>query len=91
MFLHIGNNKNLRQRDVVGIFDSDTATVSPITKEFLRQKQRENKLFSASGELPKSFVLLGKRRGLAFPAVNWRHCSAEAAKLKDSLIGSSSR
>ncbi|MGI6202438.1 MAG: extracellular matrix regulator RemB [Eubacteriales bacterium] len=58
MFLHIGNNKNLRQRDVVGIFDSDTATVSPITKEFLRQKQRENKLFSASGELPKSFVLL---------------------------------
>ncbi|HPT85377.1 MAG TPA: DUF370 domain-containing protein [Bacillota bacterium] len=58
MFLHIGNNKNLRQRDVVGIFDSDTATVSPITKEFLKNKQRENKLFSASEELPKSFIVM---------------------------------
>ncbi|HHW25263.1 MAG TPA: DUF370 domain-containing protein [Clostridiales bacterium] len=58
MFLHIGNNKNLRQRDVVGIFDSDTATVSPITKEFLKNKQRENKLFSASDELPKSFIVM---------------------------------
>lgn len=58
MFLHIGNNKNLRQRDVLGIFDSDTATVSPTTKEFLKQKQRENKLFSASDELPKSFIVM---------------------------------
>jgi len=58
MFLHIGNNKNLRQREVVGIFDSDTATVSPITKEFLKNKQRENKLFSASDELPKSFIVM---------------------------------
>jgi len=43
---------------VVGIFDSDTATVSPITKEFLKNKQRENKLFSASEELPKSFIVM---------------------------------
>jgi len=43
---------------VVGIFDSDTATVSPITKEFLKNKQRENKLFSASDELPKSFIVM---------------------------------
>ncbi len=43
---------------MVGIFDSDTATVSPITKEFLKNKQRENKLFSASDELPKSFIVM---------------------------------
>ena len=43
---------------MVGIFDSDTATVSPITKEFLKNKQRENKLFSASDELPKSFIVI---------------------------------
>lgn len=43
---------------MVGIFDSDTATVSPITKEFLKNKQRENKLFSASEELPKSFIVM---------------------------------
>jgi hypothetical protein len=59
MFLHIGNNKNLRLNNIIGIFDSDTATVSGITKKYLKQKQQENKLFSAKSELPKSFVLTG--------------------------------
>lgn len=57
MYLHIGNNKNLRSREVVGIFDSDTATVSGTTKDFLKRMQKDGKLFSSSGELPKSFVL----------------------------------
>lgn len=59
MFLHIGSKKNLRLRTVVGIFDSDTATVSGTTKEFLKRKQKDGKLSSANGELPKSFVLTG--------------------------------
>jgi hypothetical protein len=59
MYLHIGNNKNLRTRNVVGIFDSDTATVSAVTKDYLKRKQKNGKLFSASDELPKSFILAG--------------------------------
>lgn len=57
MYLHIGNNKNLRSRSVIGIFDSDTATVSATTKDFLKRKQRADKLLSSSSELPKSFLL----------------------------------
>ncbi len=57
MYLHIGNNKNLRSRSVIGIFDTDTSTVSAATKDFLKRKQKENKLFSVNSELPKSFVL----------------------------------
>jgi hypothetical protein len=57
MYLHIGNNKNLRSRSVVGIFDSDTATVSAATKDFLKRKQKADKLLSSSAELPKSFLL----------------------------------
>ena len=31
MYLHIGNNQNIRTADVIGIFDADSATVSAVT------------------------------------------------------------
>lgn len=57
MYLHIGSNKNLRLKNVIGIFDSDTATVAQTTKDYLKKKQKDKKLFSSSAELPKAFVL----------------------------------
>ena len=35
MFLHVGNNQNIRIRRVIGIFDADSATVSSVTKKYL--------------------------------------------------------
>ena len=57
MFLHVGNNKNIRLRDVVGIFDMDNATLSSVTRKYLSGKQREQVVESAVLEIPKSFVL----------------------------------
>ncbi|MBQ9086723.1 MAG: DUF370 domain-containing protein [Clostridia bacterium] len=57
MFLHVGNNKNIRIRDVVGIFDMDNATVSSVTRKFLSGKQKASLVESAAEEIPKSFVL----------------------------------
>ena len=57
MFLHVGNNKNIRLRNVVGIFDMDNATLSAVSRRFLSQKQREGLVESAIEEIPKSFVL----------------------------------
>ena len=57
MFLHVGNNKNIRIKDVIGIFDMDNATVSPITRKFLGGKQKELLVESASFDIPKSFIL----------------------------------
>lgn len=57
MFLHVGNNKNIRLSSVVGIFDMDNATLSGVTRRYLNQKQKEGLLESAVDELPKSFVL----------------------------------
>ena len=60
MYLHAGNNKNLRTKNIVGIFDADTATVSPITKKYISGAQAEGRVEFASVELPKSFVLYRK-------------------------------
>ena len=36
MYLHVGNNKNIRERDIIGIFDADNATVARETKKYLK-------------------------------------------------------
>ena len=57
MFLHVGNNRNIRTRDIVGIFDMDNTTVSAVTRKYLGKKQRAMQVESAGLEIPKSFVL----------------------------------
>ena len=57
MFLHVGNNKNIRLSSVIGIFDMDNATLSAITRKYLSAKQREGLVEAAIEEIPKSFVL----------------------------------
>ena len=57
MFLHVGNNKNIRISSIVGIFDMDNTTVSAITRKYLSAKQRQGVVESAIEEIPKSFVL----------------------------------
>ena len=57
MYLHVGNHKNIRIKDIVGIFDADTATVSSITKKYLSDADHKRIVKFASEEIPKSFVL----------------------------------
>lgn len=64
MFLHVGNNKNIRIRDVVGIFDMDNATVSSVTRKYLSQRQKESAVESAAEDIPKSFILYRDAQGL---------------------------
>ena len=57
MYLHIGNHKNVRTRQILGIFDLDTASASSVTRNFIKQKEKEGKTVFAAEEIPKSFVL----------------------------------
>lgn len=63
MFLHVGNNKNLRKKNIIGIFDADTATVSTVTRKFLSNAGKRGEVEAASEEIPKSFVLYEKGEG----------------------------
>ena len=61
MFLHVGNNKNIREKDIIGIFDADTATVSTVTRKYLAGAERRGVVESSCEEIPKSFVLYRKK------------------------------
>ena len=68
MFLHVGNNKNIREKDIIGIFDADTSTVSSLTRKYLSAAQKRGEVEASSEEIPKSFVLYkkGKRYSICF-------------------------
>ena len=57
MYIHLGNKKNIREKDIIGIFDMDNATMSKVTQRFLNKAQKEKKLVSVVDEIPKSLIL----------------------------------
>ncbi len=57
MYLHIGNGASVRSRDVIGIFDLDTATVQKQTKSFISKMEKSGRVVYEDDDLPRSFVL----------------------------------
>ena len=57
MYLHIGNGVNVRLRDIIGIFDLDTATVSSVTKKYININEKDGKIEYKDTDLPRAFVL----------------------------------
>ncbi len=57
MYLHLGQNTIIRQKDIIGLFDLDNSTVSKHTRDFLAKAQKEGRVVNVSTELPKSFLV----------------------------------
>lgn len=58
MYLHVGNGKSVKKKNVIGIFDLDSATVSKVTKDFVNKREKEGRLEYDYSDLPRSFVLI---------------------------------
>ena len=56
MYLNIGKDMAVRDKNIVGIFDLDNTSTSPRTREFLDHAEKEGQVVPCD-ELPKSFVL----------------------------------
>ena len=62
MYLHIGNGVSVKDKDIIGIFDLDTSTVSKITKKFLNEKSKEGNLEYTDSDLPRSFIFCNENK-----------------------------
>ena len=62
MFLHIGNGKSVRKKDVIGIFDLDTATITKTGKDFINRMQKNGRVEYNDDDLPRSFVLIDENK-----------------------------
>ena len=58
--MHIGNGKSVKRKDIIGIFDLDTATVSKITKDFINKSQKKGSVSYFDSDLPRAFILLSE-------------------------------
>ena len=57
MYIHLGRDYVLNDRDIIGIFNLETTTISPRGGEFLNYAQKNGAVVSLSDELPQSYVL----------------------------------
>ena len=51
MYIHLGRDYVLNDRDIIGIFDLETTTTSPRGREFLNYAQKNGAVVSLSDEL----------------------------------------
>ena len=57
MYIHLGRDYVLNDRDIIGIFNLETTTISPRGREFLNYAQKNGAVVSLSDELPQSYDL----------------------------------
>jgi hypothetical protein len=57
LYLHLGKEVSINTRDLIGVFDLDSTTVSKDTRDFLARCESGDIVTNVSSDLPKSFVL----------------------------------
>lgn len=57
MYLHIGGDFLLRSEDIIGIFDIENTSISKITRDFLKESEKNKKVITTSFDLPRSYIL----------------------------------
>lgn len=57
MYLQIGTEDFIKDKDILGIFDLDNTTVSKSTREYLNQSEKNKQTKTVSYDLPKSFIV----------------------------------
>ena len=57
MFLHLGENTVITDREVIGIFDMDTSTVNKATRDYLKKAEQDGRVEYVNYDLPKSFIV----------------------------------
>ena len=60
MYLNIGQDTVITDKNILGIFDLDTSTVSKTGKDFINRKEKEGLVEYDDYDLPRSFVLVNE-------------------------------
>jgi hypothetical protein len=61
MYLHLGQETTVKKREVIGIFDIDKCSVSPVTRQYFKKSEEKKRVVNISDELPKSFIVTGTK------------------------------
>lgn len=62
MFLHIGEGKIVNKKNIIGIFDLETASVSKKTQDFFKKSEKKGIVKTVCEEIPKTFVVCENKK-----------------------------
>lgn len=57
MYLYLGNDVTVLEKDIIGIFDIEKTTVEKSVNDYLSFCQKNGKIYYVSLDMPKSFVV----------------------------------
>ena len=57
MYLHVGQSVLVPFESVLGVFDLDNSSWSHRTRSFLDRAEKEGRVVSATGDIPRTFTL----------------------------------
>ncbi len=57
MFIHLGEDTVVNDKEIIGVFDIDTSTVNKATRDYLRIAEQNKKVVYVNFDLPKSFIV----------------------------------
>ena len=57
MYLHIGEDTLIKDKEIIGIFDMDTSTVNKATRDYLKKAETDKRVIYVHYDLPKCFVV----------------------------------
>ena len=57
MYLHIGEDTLIKDKEIIGIFDMDTSTVDKATRDYLKKAETDKRVIYVNYDLPKCFVV----------------------------------
>ncbi len=92
MYLHLGQSFVTPYRDIIGIFDLDTVSTEAATRAFLTRAEKEARVVTISSEeLPRSFVLCGRRNGPSMVYLSQRSSATLRGRVENNVIDDEGR
>ena len=61
MYIHLVEDTVVRDREIIGIFDIENTSVGKHTKNFLNRSGKQNKIYTVSYEMPRSFIVCSSK------------------------------
>ena len=57
MYIHIGSDVSVDEKEIVGIFDIEKVTVHKYMNDYLSHCQKKGKIYYVSLDMPKSIIV----------------------------------
>lgn len=75
MYIHLGQDIIINDKNLIGIFDIDKCSISKKTRDYLSKAQKANRIVNVSFEIPKSFIVCRNKKGKSTVYISPISCS----------------